>query len=118
MKLEEDLDSSEFQFYQVLGGGRLVWYIRWEKRLVPVSGDSRFMEEFTSPKRNYLLELDGTVSAFQNKKSFIKLFPKVIQKDLKRLMNQNHLLIRSASPEQLEMFIIAAVKLYEGGVER
>lgn len=120
MKLDEDPleDTLQSRFYQVLGGGRIVWYIRWEKRLIPVSGDSRFMEEFTSPKRNYLLELDGSVNAFQNKKSFIKLFPKVIQKDLKRLMNQNHLLIRSASPEQLEMFIIAAAKLYEGGVER
>lgn len=119
-KLEEDLDVDpmQFQFYQVLGGGRMVWYIRWEKRLVPVSGDSRFMEEFTTPKRNYLLELDGTVSAFQNKKSFVKLFPKVIQKDLKRLMNQNHLLIRTASPEQLELFILAAVKLLDGGGER
>lgn len=120
MKLEENLheDSLQFQFYQVLGGGRMVWYIRWDKKLVPISGDSRFIEEFTNAKRNYLLELDGSVRAFQNKKSFVKLFPKVIQKDLKRLINQNHLLIRTASPEQLELFIIAAAKLYEGGVER
>jgi hypothetical protein len=120
MRIEEDQtdDPSQFQFYQVLGGGRMVWYIRWEKKLVPVSGDSRFSEEFTTPKRDYLLEFDGSVSAFQNKKSFVKLFPKAVQKDIKRLMNKNHLLIRTASPEQLELFIFAAVELLDSGGDR
>jgi hypothetical protein len=116
LKLEKDLP--QVQFYQVLGNGRMVWYIRWEKKLVPVSGDSRFIEEFTQPKRNYLLELDGDVHPFQNGRSFIKLFPKEIQKVMKRLMKANHLQIRNASTEQLELFIQAATNLLEeGGIE-
>ncbi|MCD4710374.1 MAG: hypothetical protein K8R52_05965 [Bacteroidales bacterium] len=111
MKLGEEQEK----FYQVLGEGRMVWYIWWEKKLVPVSGDSRFIEEFTNAKRSYLLELDGSVNAFYNKKSFAKLFPKTIQKDMKRLMKMNHLQVRSASPEQLELFILAATHLLNGG---
>jgi hypothetical protein len=113
LKLEED--PSPYQFYQVIGGGRMIWYIRWEKKLVPISGDSRFIEEYTAPKRDYLLDLDGTVSAFQNKKSFVKLFPKAVQKDLKRLMKKNHLMIKTAKTEELELFLIAASRLLEEG---
>ena len=116
LKLEPEL--SQIQFYQVLGGGPLVWYIRWEKKLVPVSGDSRFIEEFTEPKRHYLVELEGNLYAFSGDKTFIKIFPKGIQKDMKRLIRSNHLQIRSDSVEQLELFIQAAIKLMtEGGAE-
>ena len=112
LKLEEELDDE--QFYQIIGGGRLVWYIRWDKKLVPISGDPRFIEEFTSPKRNYLLELDGSVHPFSNKKSFVDLFPESVQKDIKKLIKSNQLQIRGASTEQLELFIMAASNILEG----
>jgi hypothetical protein len=111
---EVDEDQNEEQFYQIIGEGRLVWYIRWEKKLVPLSGDTRFIEEYTSPKRSYLLRLDGSVQPFSNKKGFVKLFPENVQKDIKRLIKSNQLQIRTASTEQLELFIIAAGNLLEG----
>lgn len=111
-EVDEELESE--QFYQVLGEGRLVWYIRWEKNLVPLVGDPRFIEEYTSPKRSYLLKLDGSVQSFSNKKGFVKLFPESIQKDIKRLIKSNQLQIRSATTEQLELFILAASKILEG----
>ena len=116
MNLGEELDEeqSEEQFYQLVGEGRLIIYIRWEKRLVPLSGDPRFIEEYTSPKRSYLLGLDGSIQAFNNKKGFVKLFPESIQKDIKRLIKSNQLQIRTASAEQLELFIIAAGNILEG----
>ncbi|MDF1574921.1 MAG: hypothetical protein P1P86_06970 [Bacteroidales bacterium] len=99
------------QFYQVLGEGRIILYIQWKKILVPLSGDSRFIEEYTPPKRDFLLELDASVYSFQNNKSFVKLFPKAIQKDLKRLLRSNYIRIRDASVEQLELLIMAASNL-------
>lgn len=111
LNLEEDGAT----FYQVLGQGRIVLYIHWTKKLVPKSGDSRFVEEFTSPKRKYLLKLDGNMNAFSSKKSFIQLFPKSMQKDLKKLIKSSRIQIRSASPEQLELFIIAAGNLLSEG---
>ena len=116
MKLEPEL--SRIQFYQVLGGGPMIWYIRWEKKLVPVSGDSRFVEEYSKSKRHFLVELEGNVYPVHSEKSFVKLFPKEIQKSMKRLIRSNHLQIRSDSVEQLELFIQAAIKLMtEGGAE-
>jgi hypothetical protein len=111
MLLDEELGE---QFYQVIGSGNLILYIRWEKRLVPISGDSRFIEEFTSPRRSYLLELNGSVQPFTNKKSFVALFPREVQKDMKRLIKQNRLLIKSASTRQLELFTIAAGNVLNG----
>jgi len=110
IKLNEEVGE---QFYQVLGEGQMIIYIQWEKKLVPLSGDSRFIEEFTSPKRNYMLKLGASVQPFSNKKSFVALFPKVIQKDIKRLIKDNRLMIRSASINQLELFIMAAEKFLE-----
>ncbi len=112
MQLDEEVGE---QFYQVIGEGKMILYIQWEKRLVPVSGDSRFIEEFTSPKRSYMLGMEGSVQPFSSKKSFVALFPKGVQKDMKRLIKQNHLLIRTASTQQLELFMIAAGNLLEGG---
>lgn len=111
LKLEEDQE----RFYQVLGADRMLWYIHWSKNLVPVSGDSRFMEEFTAPKRAYFLKLDGIIYSFSSKKSFLQIFPKDYQKDLKRLIKSNNIQIRSASSEQLELFIMAASNLLNGG---
>jgi hypothetical protein len=109
------LEEGQAKFYQVLGQGRIIWYIQWYKNLVPVSGDSRFLEEFTSAKRNYLLELDGTIYPFSNKKSFVRLFPKSIQKDMKKLIKSNNIQIRTATSQQLELFIMAAGNLLNGG---
>jgi len=108
------LDGEPEQIYQVIGEGRLILYIGWRKKLVPVSGDSRFIEEFSAPKRNYFLELDGSVYPFTNKKSFVSLFPKEVQKGMRRLMKTNRLLIRTASVKELELFMMAAQKLLEG----
>lgn len=108
------LEGEEEQIYQVIGNGRMILYIGWRKKLIPVSGDSRFIEEFTPPKRNFLLELDGTLYPFNNKKSYVKIFPKTIQKDMKRLIRNNHLLIRTATVEELELFLTASQNLVEG----
>lgn len=109
------LEEGPAKYYQVLGEGRIIIFIRWRKNLVPVSGDSRFIEEFTAPKRSYLLELDGTIYPFSSKKSFVKLFPNSMQKDMKKLVKSNNLQIRTTSTEQLELFIIAASNLLNGG---
>jgi len=111
------LEGEQEQFYQVLGEGRMVWYIRWEKKLEAVSGNSRYYEEYSSPRRSYLLELDASIHPFNNKKSFVQLFPKAIQKDMKKLMKSNQLRIRTASTEQLELFILAASNLLYGGAQ-
>ena len=108
------LDGEQEQIYQFIGDGRMILYIGWRKKLVPVSGDSRFIEEFSPPKRMYYLDLDGTVYPFSNKKSFVGLFPKEIQKDMRKLIKSNRLLIRTASVKELELFLMAANRLLEG----
>ena len=108
------LDEGIPRFYQVLGEGRMICYIHWEKKLVPMSGDSRFIEQYTSPKRTYLLKLDGSIFPFSSRKDFVGLFPKDIQKDMKRLIKSSQIQIRSASSEQLELFIMAATNLLNG----
>ena len=110
-----NLEKKE-EFFQHVGKGRLICYIRWEKKLVPVSGDSRFIEEYSGAKRSYLLYLDGTLGSFHNKKSFVKLFPDAVQKQLKKLIRTRHFSIRTATSGELELFIHAASDLLnEGG---
>lgn len=99
------------RFYQVIGSGRMICYISWNKKLIPRVSDSRFTEEYTPPKRKYMLELDGELSEFQSKKDFVKLFPADKKKDIKKLIRQNHMQFRIASPAQLNLFLIAASNL-------
>jgi hypothetical protein len=105
------LQGEKEQFYQVIGADRMMCYIHWEKKLVPISGDSRFIEEFTNPKRSYLLELDGEIKEFQSKREFVKLFPESRRKEMKKLVRENSMQFRIASPAQLNLFLLAASKL-------
>jgi hypothetical protein len=77
-------NSEPEQFYQVIGSGRMVFYIRWEKKLVPVSGDSRFIEEFTSPKRKFLLEMDGGIASPAQLNLFIIAVSNRLNEELQR----------------------------------
>jgi hypothetical protein len=103
--------GEEKRIYQVIGSERLICYISWEKKLIPRVGDSKFTEQYTPPKRKYLLELDGEIHEFQSKRDFIKLFPESQRKAIKRLVRQNNMQFRIASPEQLNLFLMAASKL-------
>jgi hypothetical protein len=105
------LQGEKKQFYQVIGAGRMKCYISWTKKLVPVSGDSRFIEEFTNPKRSYLLELDGQIHEFRSKSEFVKLLPESRRKEMKKLVRQNNMQFRIASPAQLNLFLLAAAKI-------
>lgn len=99
------------RFYQVIGSGRMICYIGWNKKLIPRVSDSRFTEEYTPPKRKYLLELDGEISEFKSKSDFVKLFPAERKKEIKKLVRQNHMQFRIASPAQLNLFLLAASNL-------
>lgn len=108
-------NGEQESFYQVIGSGRMICYISWHKKLIPRVSDSRFTEEYTPPKRKYLLELDGKISEFQSKKDFVKLFPADRKKEIKKLVRQNHMQFRIASPAQLNLFLIAASNLLNKG---
>jgi len=109
--------GEEKRIYQVIGSERLICYISWEKKLIPRVGDSKFTEQYTPPKRKYLLELDGENHEFQSKRDFIKLFPESHRKAIKRLVRQNNMQFRIASPEQLNLFLMAASKLLNEEVD-
>jgi hypothetical protein len=96
----------------------MIFYINWNKKLIPRVSDSRFTEEYTSPKRKYLLELDGEISEFQSKKDFVKLFPEDRKKEMKKLVRQNNMQFRIASPAQLNLFLIAASNLLNEDPQR
>ena len=106
-----NFQGEEKRIYQVIGSERLICYIIWEKKLIPRVGDARYTEQFTPPKREYRLELDGQIHEFQSKRDFVKLFPEVHKKAIKRLVRQNNMQFRIASPEQLNLFLMAASKL-------
>lgn len=105
-------------FYQVIGSGRMICYIMWEKKLIPRVSDSRFTEEFTAPKRKYLLELDGEINEFQSKSDFVKLFPEDRRTEIKKLVRENSMQFRIASPAQLNLFLIATSKLLNEDQQR
>lgn len=110
-------NDEQESFYQVIGSGPMICYISWHKNLIPRVSDSRFTEEYTPPKRKYLLELDGEINEFQSKKDFVKLFPADRKKEMKKLVRQNHMQFRIASPAQLNLFIIAASNLLNNDMQ-
>jgi hypothetical protein len=92
-----DLDG-EKRIYQVIRTTGLAMYVQWTKKLYPASNDPRHTSSFTQPHCNYLLERDGKVYRFGNRREFLSLFPGVPRKEIRMLLRKYRVSFRNANP--------------------
>jgi hypothetical protein len=113
-----DLDERGSRFYQVVPTGQFICYLHWEKSLVPVNGDIRYVEECTDPVITYLLEKDGERFPFTSKRSLAALFPAERQKEIRRLLRQSQFQPRKAGPDTIIGIMRSISDILEAGVEQ
>lgn len=96
-----NIEGSDGKFYQVIQTGPFTCYIHWEKKLLPLQNDPDNSRVFSEVHVTCLLEMDGKITYFKNRRSFSELFPLHQQKEIRRLFRTNHYKIKKASPAEM-----------------
>jgi len=92
-------------FYQVFSAGTLTCYIHWAKDIHATSDDLQYSYEYTKALGNYYVSYGEEVRTFNNRKSFISLFPDPVQGEIKKYFRSHSLSFREAGPGDIQKLI-------------
>jgi len=97
LKIQEDRES----FYQVIDTRHLTCYVHWEKKLTRLYNSVIYMNHFTYPTYTCWLEMGSETKAFNNRRSFTRLFPVNIQQEIRKLLRRRGVSFRDVSPDEI-----------------
>jgi len=96
-----NIQGNPERYYQVINTGHFTCLVHWEKELVPLDNSAIYIDHFTHPRHYYWLELNGEIIAFNNRKTFARLFPKNMQREILKLFRQKHISFRNVGPYEI-----------------
>lgn len=105
--------AEQAAYFQVISSETISCYIGWKKILKLGRSDSSREYQFSAPIRTYWLKLGQKLTPFNNKKSFIAIFPEHMTKEMARMLKQKRYSFRQASVLEAEEMIRAAMQIYE-----
>jgi hypothetical protein len=97
LKIPGDRES----FCQVINTRNFTCYVHWEKKLVRLYNSVTHIYRFTYPECTCWLELGNEIKAFDNRKSFVRLFPVSIQQEIRKLLRRRGVSFRYVSPDEI-----------------
>ena len=98
MKLDVE---GKLKFFQVIETEQFSCYVHWKKKLIPFYNHTDLIEQFTKPAISYQLHMEGDTLSFKSRKTFAACFTESRQKEIRRLLRQNHLSFRRAEPDAI-----------------
>ena len=110
-----DLDGQSRKIYQVIRNAFFTCYIHWEKRLLPIQNDLDYTSKFTDAGTTCLLEMEGKAYIFKNRKTFTRLFPVDLQKEIRKIFRKNHFKIKYTTPDEMARNLNAVADLIKQG---
>jgi hypothetical protein len=103
------------RFYQVIDTDSFTVYVWWTRNLIPLRNDSYYIEEYSDEHRDYILEADGQIITFRNRKGFAGCFPEPVQKDIRRTLRKQHFAFRTAGPDEILVNMENVSGMLKGG---
>ena len=97
LKIQEEPE----RYYQVINTRHFTCFVYWEKKLIPLDNSVIYIDHFTNPMFYYWLELNGETIAFNNRRTFARLFPMNMQKKILKLFRQRHISFRNVGPDKI-----------------
>lgn len=97
LKIQEDTE----RYYQFINTRHFTCFVHWEKKLVPLDNSVIYIDHFTNPRLYYWLELNGEIIAFNNRRTFARLFPMNMQREILKLFRQRHISFRNVGPDEI-----------------
>lgn len=89
------------RYYQFINNRHFTCLVHWEKKLVPLENSVIYIDHFTNHRLYYWLELNGEIIAFNNRRTFARLFPGNMQREILRLFRQRHISFRNVGPDKI-----------------
>jgi len=89
------------RYYQVINTRHFTCFVHWEKKLVPLDNSVIYIDHFTNPRLYYWLELNGEIIAFNNRRTFARLFPGNMQREIMKLFRQRNISFRNVGPDEI-----------------
>jgi len=89
------------RYYQVINTRHFTCFVYWEKKLIPLDNSVIYINHFTNPSFYYWLELNGEITAFNSRRTFARLFPENIQREILKLLRQRHISFRNVGPDKI-----------------
>ena len=89
------------RYYQVINTRHFTCFVHWEKKLIPLENNVIYLDHFTNHRLYYWLELNGEIIAFNNRRTFARLFPRNMQREILKLFRQRHISFRNVGPDEI-----------------
>lgn len=103
------LPAEPDRFYQLVSTRFFNTYIHWEKILLPDNNSVYYSDHFSNPRLSYFLELNESVFSFHNRKSFARLFPEELNREIRSLLRKERFKFKKARAHE----IVEAMSLVE-----
>lgn len=100
-------------YYQVISLGKTSCYIGWKKDIGSSRSSSSRKHGFNIQRTFYWLKLEQDVTSFHNRKTLMSSFPLHLRKDISKLLKKQKFSFKKATAHEVEVMIIAALRLYE-----
>ena len=97
LKIQEEPE----RYYQVISNRHFTCFVHWEKKLVPLDNSVIYIDHFTNLRFYFWLELNGKIIAFNNRRTFVRLFPMNMQREILKLFRQRHISFRNVDPDEI-----------------
>lgn len=88
-------------FYQEISLPQFRCLVYWEKKIIPLSNNTNYTQEFSKSRRTFWLELGKKEVPFHNRRSFVVYFPEDKQKEIRKIFRQKGFSFRNATPDEL-----------------
>jgi hypothetical protein len=95
------LFSEEALFYQVLSSGPVTCYIHWKKMINATNDDMQYSHEYSKALRTYYINFRGEIQAFNNRKSFLSIFPESMAVEIRKYIRNQRFSFKEAGPDDI-----------------
>lgn len=111
-------DEHGTAFYNEVFKGTLIFLQSWEKKKVKSTHNANFIaNKYSQAKRKNIVVLNGQAYVFTSNKSFLKLFPEAIRKELAALLKSESINLKVTPVNQLRDFFMLCDNTYSSYIK-
>ncbi len=89
------------RFFQIVTSGNIYCLFYWEKDLNDSNTSLDYSYKYSSMKKKAYLIMNEQAYFFRNKRSFLRLFPEIYQKEIKQFIRANGIMVSNGSEKSI-----------------
>ncbi|HEC42194.1 MAG TPA: hypothetical protein ENI20_05125 [Bacteroides sp.] len=93
------------RFFQIVTSGNIYCLYYWEKDLTDANYSLEYSYKFSSMKKKAYIIMNDQAYFFRNKRSFLRLFPEIYQKEIKQFIRANRIMVSNGSEKSIGQLV-------------